>query len=106
MERLRHGDPASDKSERGCLTSSESRKLKSPMSLPQPQTARSSEEASSPEPHAALLPATVKSVAHGRVWLEVEGRAPFSALVAVPAPYAPRTGDSVLVAPGQGDFKP
>jgi hypothetical protein len=72
------------------------------MSLPQPQNARSSEEASSPEPHAALIPATVKSVSHGRIWLEVEGQAPFSALVAVPAPYVPRAGDSVLVAPGQG----
>jgi hypothetical protein len=61
-----------------------------------------SEEAVPAETAPALLPATVKSVSHGRVWLEVEGQAPVSALVAVPAPYAPRAGDSVLMAPGQG----
>jgi hypothetical protein len=69
------------------------------MSLPQHDR---SEEASSPRPYPALSPATVKSVSHGRVWLEVEGQASVSALVAVPAPYAPRAGDSVLVAAGQG----
>ncbi|WP_224240789.1 DUF3540 domain-containing protein [Hyalangium gracile] len=49
-----------------------------------------------------LRPATVKAVSHGRVTLEVEGQAPVSALMAVPAPYTPRVGDSVLVAPGPG----
>ncbi len=61
-----------------------------------------SEEGSLEVEGPALLPATVKSVSHGRVWLEVEGHAPVTALVAVPAPYVPRAGDSVLVAPGHG----
>jgi len=69
------------------------------MPLPQPLP---SEETASPQPSSGLVPATVQSVSHGRVWLELEGQPPVSALVAVPAPYAPRAGDSVLVAPGQG----
>lgn len=66
-----------------------------PMTQPDP-----SEQATPSESAPALLPATVKSVSHGRVWLELAGQAPASALVAVPAPYVPRAGDSVLVAPG------
>lgn len=69
--------------------------------MPKPQHERS-EEAASPEALPTLSPATVKSVAHGRVWLEVDGQAEVPALVAVPAPYVPRAGDSVLVAPGRG----
>jgi hypothetical protein len=61
-----------------------------------------SEEASPPEAAPTLSPATVKSVSHGRIWVEVEGQAAVPALMAVPAPYAPRAGDSVLVAPGRG----
>ncbi|HYH94571.1 DUF3540 domain-containing protein [Hyalangium sp.] len=61
-----------------------------------------SDEAPPLEVAPTLIPATVKSVSHGRVWVEVEGQASVSALVAVPAPYAPRAGDSVLVAPGRG----
>jgi hypothetical protein len=67
------------------------------MSQPRPDLA---ESATPSEPIPTLTPATIKSVSHGRVWLEASGQAPISALVAVPAPYAPRVGDSVLVAPG------
>lgn len=66
-----------------------------------PQHERS-EEVASPEALPTLSPATVKAVSHGRVWVEVEGQADVPALVAVPAPYSPRVGDSVLVAPGRG----
>lgn len=69
------------------------------MPLPQYEP---SEKAPPAETSPALRPATVKSVSHGRVWLELEGQEPLSALVAVPAPYSPRVGDSVLVAPGVG----
>ena len=68
-----------------------------PQPLPEPPS-----QASSSEPLAALTPATVKTVVPGRVVLEVEGRGSVHARVAVPTPYAPRVGDSVLVAPGQG----
>jgi hypothetical protein len=61
-----------------------------------------SEEAAPSVNPAGLTPATVQSVSHGRVWVEVEGQAPVVALSAVPAPYVPRAGDSVLVAPGRG----
>jgi hypothetical protein len=71
----------------------------SPMQKPQTEL---SDEAPPLEAALPLRPATVKAVAHGRVWLEVEGLAPIPALVAVPAPYSPRAGDSVLMAPGPG----
>lgn len=47
----------------------------------------------------APAPATVRAVGPGnRVWLEEGG---IQATVAVPAPYVPRAGDSVLVATGR-----
>jgi hypothetical protein len=69
------------------------------MSQPRPEV---TEEASHPELASTLTPATIQSVAHGRVWLELDGQADVPALMAVPAPYTPRPGDSVLVAPGRG----
>lgn len=74
-------------------------KSRNAMQKPQPIPPQ---EASSEVATPALSPATVKSVSHGRVTVEAEGQAPVSALMAVPAPYTPRVGDSVLVAPGRG----